>query len=240
MRKIPHNREMILAFANGLKTQTRRTRGLKDINEEPDRWRLDDLDTDPELLNLETGEPFTIKGLIATFEDAEFDIYRNNRYPYGNTGDIVYLGEGIRNEKGYAVYAADGALVMRKGEVVPWKWKTNHISSVYMPEFAARYYAKIVNVRVERLQSISRQDCIAEGIDKLDSVSYRDYLTPELIHHDPINSYYSLWKSINGGKNWSKGQKSWDKNPWLWVTEYEPVTWLNPEVTGKKEVLCQQ
>lgn len=210
MRNIPHSPAMIKAFVAGDKTETRRTRGLNVINEKPDAW---------ELVSLTDGV-----AKFATKYTKIINSVESENYPYGKIGDVVYLGEGIKNEKGYAVYSSDGAMLMRNEEIVPWRWKTEHISSVYMPAFAARCFARIKSVRVERLHDISREAAIAEGIEKLDSVSYRDYLTPELIHSDPLNSYYSLWKSINGGKDWSKGAKSWNKNPWVWVTQYEPVT----------------
>jgi hypothetical protein len=53
-----------------------------------------------------------------------------------------------------------------------------------MPAYAARNFIKITNVRAERLQNISDEDCIKEGI-------YLEFLECDYFHyHDPQNRYY--------------------------------------------------
>ena len=93
-----------------------------------------------------------------------------------------------------------------------------------MPKDAARMFLKILNVRVERIQDISNEDCVAEGIeyegDILDSPIFRNYMRPgKNKHFDygfPINSFSSLWEKING-------IKSWKENPFVWVYEYQII-----------------
>lgn len=104
------------------------------------------------------------------------------------------------------------------------KWKP----SIHMPKEAARMFLKILNVRVERLQDISKEDCINEGILPLNMSSgqleemgqvYFDYSKPKRLFNDgldPLNSFKSLWESING-----KG--SWNENPFVWVYEYKII-----------------
>lgn len=101
------------------------------------------------------------------------------------------------------------------------KWKP----SIHMPKVAARIWQENIGVRVERLQCISEADAIAEGIlsyydEVLKSTRYKDYMTDatEYGHPDhdyptlssPIESYKTLWQSING-------IDSWDANPFVWV-----------------------
>lgn len=71
----------------------------------------------------------------------------------------------------------------------PWKNK------LFMPQSAARYFIKITDVRVERLQSISEADAKAEGFDSVDS-------------------FFALWQKLNG-------TESLAANPWVWVYEFE-------------------
>jgi hypothetical protein len=56
-----------------------------------------------------------------------------------------------------------------------------------------------VSVRVERLQAISEQDAIAEGVERGAG--------------NPVDSYRALWERINGAG-------SWDANPLIWVVEF--------------------
>jgi len=86
----------------------------------------------------------------------------------------------------------------------------------------ARYFYKITSVRVEKLQDISDEDCIKEGIEvEPESLEwYKDYL----VDYDNFNikfpkeSFNSLWD-----KTAKKGVNDWDSNPYVWVIEYEKI-----------------
>lgn len=105
------------------------------------------------------------------------------------------------------------------GEPNPWK------PSIHMPKEACRLFLKIKSINVERLQDITKEDAIAEGIgrwveERLKSkpVHYQLYYTEpgddSMYSSCPILSFESLWQSING-------PDSWDENPWVWVVEFE-------------------
>lgn len=87
--------------------------------------------------------------------------------------------------------------------------------SLFMPRHATRSLLRIVGVRVERLQDISKADAIAEGGPpshfSIDSVS-REFGYPDF----PRSWFAQLWESING-------TGSWEANPWVWVIEFERV-----------------
>jgi hypothetical protein len=79
------------------------------------------------------------------------------------------------------------------------------IPGIYMPRWACRTVLELTDVRVERLQEISEEDAIAEGV------------TPDGdMRWNPIQAYEYLWESING-----KG--SWDLNPWVWCLKFKKV-----------------
>jgi hypothetical protein len=92
--------------------------------------------------------------------------------------------------------------------------------SIHMPKEAARMFLKILNVRVERLQDISNEDCISEGIEiegtEEEFIFYKNYQYADEKHQVPRNSFISLWEKINGAG-------SWNKNPFVWVYEYEII-----------------
>lgn len=80
---------------------------------------------------------------------------------------------------------------------------------------------KITDIRCEPLQNITEADAIAEGIQTVATMVprtiYKDYLPNDRIGTDrPIDSYRTLWESING-------DGSWDENPDVWVLDFEVV-----------------
>lgn len=87
---------MVQAILNLLKTKTRRLNGLKEINENPDQWDLDNFEVDPELTaHDKDGEayPKVMKGLIATFSsNVHGEYFRNIKCPW-EVGDILWVRE---------------------------------------------------------------------------------------------------------------------------------------------------
>ncbi|MEO0966021.1 MAG: hypothetical protein AAFY08_13005 [Planctomycetota bacterium] len=88
----------------------------------------------------------------------------------------------------------------------------------------------VTGVRVERVQSISQEDAMAEGIEithpsRLPGhgtpgvpVGFKHYLNPEYREScSPQHSFRTLWDSING----KKPGHAWGDNPWVWVIEFE-------------------
>lgn len=104
------------------------------------------------------------------------------------------------------------------------KWKP----SIFMPKSAVRIFLKVRNVRAERLQEISDEDCVKEGIIPLAMSAmqlaesgqlYFDYTKPTQIFNDGIQPFWSfctLWSSINSAQNW-------EDNPFVWVYEFERI-----------------
>lgn len=90
--------------------------------------------------------------------------------------------------------------------------------SIFLPRWASRIDLEISGVRVERLQDISDEDCIAEGVVRTPLVHLVTYTVPGT----PIEklgaraAYQALWESINGAG-------SWDANPYVWVIEFKRI-----------------
>jgi hypothetical protein len=101
---------------------------------------------------------------------------------------------------------------------MPWK------PSIHMPKAAARIWLEVVSVKVERLQDISRDDSIAEGVSHFNhgyggspqGVWYNDYEHGGGHTMGPYQSFRGLWKTING-------PESWKANPWVWVVEFRKI-----------------
>lgn len=91
--------------------------------------------------------------------------------------------------------------------------------SIHMPRWASRLTLEIVSVRVERVQDISGEDALAEGVDWLlpghgpvpreaqyqGAASYRD-------------GFELVWDAINAKRGFS-----FASNPWIWALEFRRV-----------------
>ena len=95
----------------------------------------------------------------------------------------------------------------------------------FMPRSASRITLELTAVRVERLQDISEADAVAEGIIPVPKTHawghqfWRDYRLSgdgTFCVDNPIDSYRSLWESLNG-------PGSWDANPYVWVETFRRV-----------------
>jgi hypothetical protein len=73
-------------------------------------------------------------------------------------------------------------------------------NALFMPRVAGRIVLEIVSVRVERLQEISADDALAEGIVLEEGQT-------------PVQAYRAVWERING-------EGSWAANPLVWVVEF--------------------
>lgn len=133
--------------------------------------------------------------------------------PHGQVGDRLWVREtwsthacfdDVSSAKLKAIsfhYWADGNI--KTGKVRP---------SVHMPRLASRILLEITNIRVERLQSISEHDAIAEGCDN----SKSEAAISQGWYEKPVKAFFRLWESING-------RESLDANPWVWVITFKVV-----------------
>jgi hypothetical protein len=139
--------------------------------------------------------------------------------PYGQPGHRLWVREAFANIAMYrdAPLFADRQsdfAYRASGDIIGChKWKR----SIHMPRAASRITLEITGVRVERLQDISEADAIAEGIER-SYAQWRDYRTDQAVNYPsaatPVESYRTLWESING-------PGSWDANPCVWVVEFK-------------------
>lgn len=154
--------------------------------------------------------------------------------PYGVPGDRLWVRENgwERPERTPKMmregadtwapyyYDADGINDQEAEDFKAWGFKRR--PSIHMPRKACRIVLEVTNVRVERLLAITRADAIAEGIEgQTPAGPWLNYLRdcpggywfPEGRETAAIQSYCTLWESLNGSG-------SWYLNPWVWVVEF--------------------
>jgi hypothetical protein len=74
---------------------------------------------------------------------------------------------------------------------------------IFMPRWASRITLGISDVRIQRLNEISEDDAIAEGVD---AVNMADI--PRQASWSRKQDFSRLWDHINGAG-------AWDQNPWV-------------------------
>ena len=147
--------------------------------------------------------------------------------PYGKPGDIRFLIEPLKNEDGFAFYQDDGIMVMHappscRGHIpIPWRWSKPYLTSIHMPTVAARTFVRLTEIRVERVQDISEEDAIAEGIRKTtcgNNAYCYEWNQIEDGCDTAVEAFHCLWDSINGKRNYP-----WASNPYVWCISWEPT-----------------
>lgn len=108
-----------------------------------------------------------------------------------------------RVENGGLWYMADGAEPAH-----PITPRGKKRSSIHMPRWASRLTLTVTGVRVQRLQEISEEDAIAEGV-ALAPIGEGEWWVPDQtnVYPSPVLAFFDLWDSIHGAGTWSA-------NPW--------------------------
>lgn len=84
-----------------------------------------------------------------------------------------------------------------------------------------KHFIKITGVKVERLQDISDEDCLREGIkEHLKGVQYGFASNIGYIGQYPFATPREAFAALIDRVS---GKVSWESNPWVWVYEFELV-----------------
>lgn len=119
-----------------------------------------------------------------------------------------YLKQSIADAKAAGLSADEDGYYHWKAGESPCRWRP----SIHMPRWASRITLEVTDVRVQRLQDISEEDAIAEGVVCPRLGTYG--MKPETVFRD-------LWDSI------AKPGAKWDDNPWVWAVTFKLVEVCN-------------
>lgn len=130
-------------------------------------------------------------------------------------GDILYVRETWKKAPNGYYYYEDW---QRNDIADVTKWKP----SIHMPKEAARIWLKVIDVRVERLQEISEDGAVKEGIYVANckdcNAPFGCDACPDEGYNE-IDEFVELW-NITVKKS-DIDRYGWDANPWVWVIEFE-------------------
>lgn len=209
-KPILFNGEMVQAILEGRKTQTRRV--VKPQPTSKHVWRGWVLDATGPNANKRVGK--------ASWEPSPpthlFEDLIEARCPYGRPGDLLWVREThFLVGTGAVYYRADGHELPHD-----WSWRP----SIFMPRWASRLTLRVTDVRVERVQDISKADAVAEGLESFAYNYGRNVSTARMYrvsgdeggYPTAREAFENLWSSINAKRGYG-----WDVNPWVWVVTFE-------------------
>lgn len=212
--------EMVKSVLEDRKTVTRRMRGLDAINEFPDKV---------DFVGRFNDRPDGLLRFIFSDErmtDEEFGIVEDKynhpsftiKSPFGQRGDLLWVRENFAIEyvsvpSSFGAYPGFNAVIFQtdRTENSGQKWKP----SIHMKKKDARLWLQIVDVTVERLQDITEEDSLKEGI--IDSKPFGFRFDGICQFHTARNAFQGLWEMIHS-------KESWDKNPWVWAISFKVIS----------------
>ncbi len=88
--------------------------------------------------------------------------------------------------------------------------------SIHMPREFSRLWLNVTDVRVQRVQDISREDAIAEGLEWVAPGMWAVDRTLPIIGDCPRLVFSELWNSLH-----TELGERWDDNPWIVAVTFE-------------------
>jgi len=133
--------------------------------------------------------------------------------PYGYSGDLMWVRERFRYEHQDHCKGGNCGLPeciyyyahMDREIANTLKWSP----SIHMPKWASRIWLEITNLTIQRVQEITEQEAIREGMVNV-PVGTATYSNRQ--------SFQVLWDKINKKRGYS-----WESNPWVWVIDFKLV-----------------
>jgi len=225
--------EMVRAILDGRKTQTRRI-----IKPQPLKF------------------PTWVKAgkwIDDGFNEPCFHIFSNDgisaewvvKCPFGKPGDRLWVREtawiaprffGERSDcnatdaEGFGRYIGYDADMSGDSRRCAKEYGVKKTPSIHMPRWASRITLEITGVRVERIQDISEEDALEEGVDEIicpqcgcsgrrsHGDTIRTMCSSEgcgLDFLSAIEGFNKLWESTYPG--------SWERNDWVWIIDFKKV-----------------
>lgn len=156
-------------------------------------------------------------GNIISFDANGNEIVTRPKY---KVGEVVAIAQSYKN----VGYDPEAPLMEANGigGYVKTKYSPGWTNKMFVRADLMPHHIRITNVRVERLQNISDEDCIKEGIVKRYNCGGIPYykLNPNddgiVIYRTPQEAYAALIDRISG-----KG--TWESNPYVFVYDFELV-----------------
>ena len=214
-RPILFNTEMVRAILEDRKTETRRV-----IKPQPNILKFD---------------PIIMSGKYG-YRDEHGKLYK---CPYGQVGDRLWVREtwfsfpSHDNLKPCEIPHTESIESMHENDIdylaspIEFYNRGRIRQSIFMPRWVSRITLEITEIKVERVQDITEEGAMAEGIlshnkggpDRIGRIMYasRDGSHSEW-ELTAAKAFERLWDSINKKRGFG-----WESNPWVWVVKFRRI-----------------
>ncbi len=163
---------------------------LGDILWVRETWRITQTDIEESEIRVQYKADMSTSGTIVIDDDL------HERYSAQCAEDCEKAGLALGENDYYVIEGED-----------PSRWRP----SIFMPKAAARIFLRVTCVRAERLQDITEEDAVREGV-----MGLIDKILQGLTGK---TRFERLWDRLNKKRGYG-----WDTNPWVWVYTFERIT----------------
>ena len=191
---ITFNGQMVRSILSGNKTQTRQVVKNASIYDQLTSHECFD---QPDIAYLYRECPYGNPGDFLWVKETWDGPYANDEESRKIEADSDAINFDDFNTRDRCIYEADGSKPdFLRPDFIAKHW----IPGIHMPRWASRILLQITDIRIERLQSISENDIIKEGIKEDET--------------DKPEKFIDLWERTGG---------IWIENPWVWVITFSRV-----------------
>lgn len=215
-RPILFNGAMVRAILDGRKTQTRRI-----VRPQPVMRKFHPNAIAPAFIKPQLTKGFNAVGV---------DVCNNNNFAYlknplARKGDRLWVKETFCVVNDDDERWIDYRATPRYEESHPAGWENapddpdalKWESSIHMPRWASRINLEVIDVRVERLQDITEEAAMAEGVQRMKLPSGYQAAGNNML---PMykQSFAYQWDTSNKKRGFA-----WEVNPYVWVIEFTRI-----------------
>ena len=134
-------------------------------------------------------------------------------YPQFEIGEVIAIAQSYKDCGYDPSFILDGKPISKHPG---WNNK------MFVKAELMKHFIKITRVKVERLQDITSEDCLREGIEEhLKGVQYGFTSNIGYIGQYPFATPREAFAALIDRVS---GKGSWKSNPWVWVYEFELTT----------------
>ena len=160
----------------------------------------------------------------------DFIDVRNSKYALCKVGEVVAvaqsycsIAEELENSNNATCAAHYEKNVQKASEYISWMEHPGFNNKMFVRSDLMPHRIRITDVQVERLQDISDEDCLKEGIQKM--LTGCEYYLYSFYDNDKC-----LWKNYKTPReafahliDKVSGKGAWERNPYVWVYDFELI-----------------